>query len=158
MGDRYHLVQADLAEILQLVLSYHGADRQPQKFGRREPMLGEKRHANVSGEIQVRAVGQMPVEIHRPPAGQELPRVTLSGFFDHALPRTLFFCQALERLYSPPPVGCMLRNRCGKGYFRVCASQERGGSLAGDTRLETVTVDQAPRGRRLSGNEEEPVE
>src|SRR5687768_6725059 len=103
MGDRYHLVQADLAEILQLVLSYHGADRQPQKFGRREPMLGEKRHANVSGEIQVRAVGQMPVEIHRPPAGQELPRVTLSGFFDHALPRTLFFCQALERLYSPPP-------------------------------------------------------
>src|SRR5688572_16843895 len=129
MGDRYHLVQADLAEILQLVLSYHGADRQPQKFGRREPMFREKRHANVGGKIEVRSVRQVPVEIHRPPAGQELPGITLSSFFDHALPRALVFFSAIGAdLFSPPqpPVGCMLRNRCGKRYSGLRRSGTRG--------------------------------
>src|SRR5687768_5963364 len=75
MGDGDRLVQDDLAQVLELVLSHDGSDRETPELARRKAVLGEKRHSYVRGEVEVRRVREVPVEVHRPPAGEELAGV-----------------------------------------------------------------------------------
>src|SRR5512142_396261 len=71
--DRF--IQPDLAEVLQLVLADDRPDCQSPKLVRRKSVVGEERQAHVRGEIQVRRVRQVTVEVHRAPPREELPGV-----------------------------------------------------------------------------------
>jgi hypothetical protein len=70
--DGHRLVQADFAEVLQFFLTNHRPDRQPAELRRWKPVLGEEGHAHVGGEIEVRSIRQVTVEVHHPPPGKKL--------------------------------------------------------------------------------------
>src|SRR4051812_29889228 len=77
--DGHGVVQTDFAEVLQLLLTHHRAERQPTEFARWEAVLGEECHAHIGRQVQVGGVCHVAIEVHGRPAGEELSGVALLG-------------------------------------------------------------------------------
>jgi hypothetical protein len=76
-------VKSNLPKVFELILFYDWANSEAPELRRWKAMLGEKLHAYVGGEIEVRAVRQVTVKIHRSPPRKKLLRVRGADLSGH---------------------------------------------------------------------------
>jgi hypothetical protein len=69
--------QPNLPEVFDLIFPDHRPHLQADKLFHWETVLGEKHHSNIGGLVEERRVSHVGVEIHVPPARDEL-------FFEHS--------------------------------------------------------------------------
>src|SRR5262245_23891620 len=115
-------MKANFAEVLQLIFPYDRSDREATQLARWKAVVGEKGHADVGREVEIRGVRQMAVEVHCAPPGQKLFGVSIESVSRHYLIPRSMSSQARDCVKTRDPSNSTKRPSHSSRELCICRS------------------------------------